>query len=57
MVKAINEAPNGYKRPNYVKARTMLLEREKEIFLEFLHVLQMSGWIVGIHSITWVDKC
>eukprot|EP00253_Pinus_taeda_P014544 PITA_14544 len=29
MVKAINEAPKGYKAPNYEKARTMLLEREK----------------------------
>ena len=29
MVKAINEAPKGYKAPNYEKARTVLLEREK----------------------------
>ena len=29
MVKAINEAPKGYKSPNYEKARAMLLEREK----------------------------
>lgn len=29
MVKAINEALKGYKSPNYQKARTMLLEREK----------------------------
>jgi len=28
MVKAINEAPKGYKSPNYEKARIMLLERE-----------------------------
>ena len=30
MVKGINEAPKGYKSPNYEKARTVLLEREKE---------------------------
>ena len=29
MVKAINEAVKGYKIPNYEKARTMLLERER----------------------------
>jgi len=29
MVKAINEAPKGYKSPSYEKARTVLLEREK----------------------------
>jgi len=29
MIKAINEALKGYKIPNYNKARTMLLEREK----------------------------
>jgi len=34
MVKAINEAPKGYKSPNYVKPRTMLLEREKENILK-----------------------
>ena len=28
MVKGINEAPKGYKSPNYEKARTVLLERE-----------------------------
>jgi hypothetical protein len=30
LVKAINEAPKGYKRPNYEKDRTVLLDREKE---------------------------
>ncbi len=34
MVKAINEAPKGYKSHNYVKPRTMLLEREKENILK-----------------------
>ena len=29
LVKAINEAPKGYKSPNYEKARTVLLDREK----------------------------
>jgi hypothetical protein len=29
-VKEINEAPKGYKSPNYEKSRTMLLDREKE---------------------------
>jgi hypothetical protein len=29
LVKGINEAPKGYKSPNYEKARTVLLDREK----------------------------
>jgi hypothetical protein len=29
LVKAINESPKGYKSPNYEKARTVLLDREK----------------------------
>ena len=29
LVKAINEAPKGYKSPNYEKARTVLFDREK----------------------------
>ena len=34
MVKAMNEAPKGYQSPNYEKARTVLLDREKQKFKE-----------------------
>jgi hypothetical protein len=32
LVKGINEAPKGYKSPSYEKARTVLLDREREKF-------------------------
>jgi len=48
MFKAINEARTRYKSPNYEKARTMLIEREKEKVQRALtRFTNECGWIVG----------
>jgi hypothetical protein len=58
LVKAINEAPKGYKSPNYEKARTVLLDREKAKVQRALTRFT-DEWVRhwGIHCIRWLDKC
>ena len=57
MVKAINEAPKGYKSPNYEKATTMLLEREKGK-VQIALTRFTNEWVdCGVSIvIRWVDK-
>jgi hypothetical protein len=48
LLKAINEAPKGYKSPNDEKARTVLLDREKEKIQRALTRFT-DGWIdIGV---------
>jgi hypothetical protein len=57
MVKAINEAPQGLKGPNYEKLRTVLLQKERSLIHD-IHKLVHSSWTntgVSIISDGWTD--
>jgi hypothetical protein len=57
MVKAINDAPQGFKGPNYEKLRTMLLQKERSLIHDILKPVRSSwtnSW-VSIISDGWTD--
>jgi hypothetical protein len=57
MVKAINEVPQGFKRPNYEKLRTLLHQKERALIHDILKPVR-SSWTntwVSIISDGWTD--
>jgi len=52
MVKTINEAPKGYKSPNYEKARTVLLDREITKFQRALRRFTDEWGDFGVFIVT-----
>ena len=57
MVKAINEAPQGFKGPNYEKLRTMLLQKERSLIHDILKPVRSSWTISGVSIVSdgWTD--
>jgi hypothetical protein len=52
LVKAINKAPKGYKSPNYEKARTMLLDREKAKIQRALRRFTYEWSYIGVSIVS-----
>jgi hypothetical protein len=57
MVKEINEAPRGFKGPNYEKLRTVLLQKEKASIHDILKPVRSSWTSTGVSIISnaWTD--
>jgi hypothetical protein len=57
MVKAINEAPQGFKGLNYEKLRTVLLQKERSLIHDFLKPVRSSWTSTGVSIISdgWID--
>ena len=57
MVRAINTAPKGFKRPNYEKVRTDLLKKEKELLEDVLSPIRSSWGSSGVTIVSdgWTD--
>jgi hypothetical protein len=57
MVKAINEAPQGFKGPNYEKLRTVLLQKERSLIHDILKLVRSSWTSSGVSIISdgWTD--
>jgi hypothetical protein len=52
MVKAINEAPQGFKGPNYKKLRTMLLQKDRSLIHDILKPVRSSWTSSGVSIIS-----
>jgi hypothetical protein len=57
MVKAINEAPQGFKGPNYEKLRTVLMQKERSLIHDILKPVRSSWTNTGVSIIFdgWTD--
>jgi hypothetical protein len=57
MVKAINEAPQGFKGPNYEKLITVLLQKERSSIHDILKPIRSSWTSTGVSIISngWAD--
>jgi hypothetical protein len=57
MVKAINEAPQGFKGPNYEKFRTLLVQKERSLIHDILKLVRSSWTNSGVSIISdgWTD--
>jgi hypothetical protein len=57
MVKAINEAPQGFKGPNYEKLRTVLLQKERSLIHDILKPVRSSWTSSGVSIVSdgWTD--
>lgn len=57
MLKAVNEAPRGYKGPNFEKVRTTLLRKEKLIVEKILEPVRFNWSSNGVSIISdgWTD--
>jgi hypothetical protein len=58
MVKAINEAPQGFKGPNYEKIKTVLLQKERSLIHDILKPVRSSWTSTGVSIIYdgWTDR-
>jgi hypothetical protein len=57
MVKEINEAPQGFKGPNYEKLRTLLLQKDRSLIHDILKPVPSSWTSTGVSIISdgWID--
>jgi hypothetical protein len=57
IVKAINEAPQGFKGPNYEKVKTVLLQKERAMIHDILKPVRNSWTSTGVSIISngWTD--
>jgi hypothetical protein len=57
LVKAINEAPQGFKEPNYEKLKTVLLQKERSLIHDILKPIRSSWTSSGVSIISdgWTD--
>ena len=57
MARVINKAPQGFKGPNYVKLRTILLKKERLLIEDVLRPIQNSWANSGVSIISdgWTD--
>jgi hypothetical protein len=58
MIKAVNEAPKGYKSPGYGKVRTNLLASEKQSVDRQLQSIRETWTEIGISIVSdgWRDQ-
>jgi hypothetical protein len=57
MVKAIYEAPQGFKGANYEKLKTVLLQKERSLIHDILKPVRSSWTNIGVSIISdgWTD--